>query len=250
MPMTPISRIDGLTTSIAVKAPCTCATTANITLAGIQTIDGVQLVGDETYPPDRVLVKDQTNPIENGIYNPQDGGRAWTRALDFDGARDITDGTLVWVRGGTTNEGLWKTLCDDRTVIVDTSEITFERVFDPNVTTSFPIDVFFGGNSGKPGAAEIYPMRNTLIAFRLPDDLVGSIFTVHPDTLPTATATFTLYRNAEVIGTIVFATNGDATVDFPIDVDFAITDQFIVVAPASQDATMNNVALNFLGQYL
>ena len=52
------------------------ATTANITLSGTQTIDGVALnVGD------RVLVKNQTTASGNGIYVVASG--AWTRSLDM-----------------------------------------------------------------------------------------------------------------------------------------------------------------------
>jgi len=45
-----------------VKIPCIVATTANITLSGEQTIDGVLT------STNRVLVKDQTAGAENGIY--------------------------------------------------------------------------------------------------------------------------------------------------------------------------------------
>lgn len=50
-----IDRTDGLSSSVAIKGPCRVATTANVTLSGEQTIDGVAVVTD-----DRVLVKDQT----------------------------------------------------------------------------------------------------------------------------------------------------------------------------------------------
>ena len=58
MPATYTDRRQGLTTAVAVKAPCRVATTANITLSGTQTVDGVALA-----VRDRVLVKNQTNPI-------------------------------------------------------------------------------------------------------------------------------------------------------------------------------------------
>jgi hypothetical protein len=74
----------------AIKPPCRVATTANITLSGLQTIDGVVLVAD-----DRVLVKDQTSPIENGIYVAYSG--PWVRAKDFDGNNDVVTGTMVSV---------------------------------------------------------------------------------------------------------------------------------------------------------
>lgn len=52
------------------------ATTTNITLSGLQEIDGVQVnIGD------RVLVKEQTDPIQNGIWIASDA--TWARTTDF-----------------------------------------------------------------------------------------------------------------------------------------------------------------------
>lgn len=74
------------------------ATTANITLSGVQTIDGIALVAGN-----RVLVKDQTNAAENGIYVVADPG-AWSRAKDADGDLEIA-GSFVNVQAGTANGG-------------------------------------------------------------------------------------------------------------------------------------------------
>lgn len=106
MPSTGIDRIDGNTTSVAVKAPCTVAANnpgSPITLSGIQTIDGVTLqAGGSTDTgqglPDRVLVNDQADQTLNGIYLVATG--PWIRAYDFDGNRDAVTGTQVFVRGG------------------------------------------------------------------------------------------------------------------------------------------------------
>lgn len=91
---------------LAIKAPVLVATDGPITLSAEQTVNSrALLVGD------RVLVKDQADPIENGIYVVQTS--AWTRAGDMDGDRDIVGGTVVpvyrvsdglfvyWVIGGS-----------------------------------------------------------------------------------------------------------------------------------------------------
>src|SRR5260221_2815249 len=85
-----------LVTDVAIKGPCRAATTANITLNGLQTVDGIALAAN-----DRVLVKNQTSGANNGIYLASSSG--WTRASDFDGNRDAVDGTLVLVRLGTAS---------------------------------------------------------------------------------------------------------------------------------------------------
>lgn len=81
---------------LAIKTPCRAATTANITLNGLQTIDGITLVDAE-----RVLVKNQTDTSLNGIYNASSGN--WTRAKDWDGGHEVGRGTRVLVTGGTAN---------------------------------------------------------------------------------------------------------------------------------------------------
>jgi len=55
--------VDQIAAGLSVKAPVIVATTANITLSGLQSIDGVTVAAS-----DRVLVKNQTAPAENGIY--------------------------------------------------------------------------------------------------------------------------------------------------------------------------------------
>src|SRR5881394_769271 len=60
-----------------------CATTANVTLSGEQTIDGVATSGSA------VLVKDQTDAKQNGVYTTSSG--AWSRrAAENTGAELIS----------------------------------------------------------------------------------------------------------------------------------------------------------------
>ena len=75
-------------TSEAIKVPCEVATTVNITLSGLQTIDLLAVA-----EADRVLVKDQTDTTENGLYNASSG--AWIRTVDFDQDAEITNGVMV-----------------------------------------------------------------------------------------------------------------------------------------------------------
>jgi len=95
------------------------ATTANITLSGEQTIDGV-LTSATT-----VLVKNQTDQKQNGVY--LSSSSTWTRISEFSTWSQMT-GTLVTVVGGNTQDGtVW--LCDiPATGTVGTDNITFVQV--------------------------------------------------------------------------------------------------------------------------
>ncbi|NTF54428.1 hypothetical protein G6L12_05905 [Agrobacterium rhizogenes] len=113
-----IDRIDGLSSATAFKGPCRAATTANIALYGLQTIDGISIVQG-----DRVLVKSQTAPYENGIYAVDTG--QWRRVKDFSRTTDVREGTQVLVTDGATYErSLWLVTSSDP-VIIGTDAITF-----------------------------------------------------------------------------------------------------------------------------
>lgn len=117
MPSTATDRLNGLTTSVAIKPPVKAVTSGNITLSGLQTIGGVALAED-----DRVLVKDQTDTTDNGIYLASTSD--WTRAKDFDGNRDAVKGTLV-VTDGVSTALLFYRLTTADPVLIGTSAITF-----------------------------------------------------------------------------------------------------------------------------
>jgi hypothetical protein len=108
-------------TAVAIKAPCLVATTgANIVLAGVQTIDGVT-VGNGS---ERVLVKDQASPAQNGIYIA--GAAGWVLAADWQGNTNVVCGTMVMVAGGAVNAGiLFVQTCSDNPIVIGVSNIAF-----------------------------------------------------------------------------------------------------------------------------
>ena len=84
-------------TGISWKQPVVCGTTANITLSGLQTIDGVTTVAG-----DRILVKSQTAPAQNGIYLAS--ATAWSRAPDADTWDELIS-AICFVESGSTLAG-------------------------------------------------------------------------------------------------------------------------------------------------
>lgn len=112
-------RINGISGDAAIKASARVATTANVALSGLQTIDGVSLVAG-----DRVLVKNQTTGSENGIYNADTS--TWQRTTDFNGSYDAIQGTLIPVYAGSANGGqVWK--LDTANPIIGTSSLSFSK---------------------------------------------------------------------------------------------------------------------------
>jgi hypothetical protein len=82
------------------KESVRAATTANINLASAPAnIDGVALSAG-----DRVLVKDQTDPTENGIYQFNGAGSAMTRTTDANTTAELNVAVVAVVEG-TANTG-------------------------------------------------------------------------------------------------------------------------------------------------
>jgi hypothetical protein len=102
------------------KNPCKAASTANLTLSGTQTVDGVALVAG-----DRCFVKDQTTGTQNGIYVVSAG--AWTRAADANYSVQMPPGHVVPVAaGGTLNGGTsWENT--NTSVVLLTTSLTYIR---------------------------------------------------------------------------------------------------------------------------
>ena len=92
--------VDAITAGLSWKQAVRVATTGNITIATAlnsgDVIDGVTLADG-----DRVLVKDQSAPAENGIYVV---GASPARAADMNAAAEF-DGAAVFVQEGTANQG-------------------------------------------------------------------------------------------------------------------------------------------------
>jgi len=87
--------VDQIAQGLNPKQAVKCGTTANITLSGLQTIDGYTTVAG-----DRVLVKNQTSSAENGIYIAS--ASAWTRSTDMDVWSEVA-GAYTVILSGTNN---------------------------------------------------------------------------------------------------------------------------------------------------
>jgi uncharacterized cupin superfamily protein len=112
--------VDAVKTGLDVKDSVKVATTANITLSGTQTIDGVAVSADE-----RVLVKDQSTGSENGIYDCKAG--AWARSSDFDANSEVTSGAFVFVEQGTASADAGYVLTTDGTITVGSTALSFTQ---------------------------------------------------------------------------------------------------------------------------
>ena len=90
--------VDTVAQGLGPKAACAVATLANITLSGLQTIDGYT-----TLAGDRVLVKNQSSSQYNGIYIAS--ASSWTRAVDMDVWAEVPGAYTVVLNGSQSDTG-------------------------------------------------------------------------------------------------------------------------------------------------
>jgi hypothetical protein len=110
--------VDAARSGLDVKASVRVATTADITLSGTQTIDGISVIAG-----DRILVKDQSTSSANGIYDVAAG--AWSRSSDADISAEVTTGLFTFVSEGTDNADSGWVLTTNDTITLGSTSLTF-----------------------------------------------------------------------------------------------------------------------------
>jgi hypothetical protein len=147
-----MSYVLGQTRALNAKPSVKAATTANITRSTPQTIDGIALIAG-----DRCLVKNQTNPQENGIYTVASG--VWQRVPDMDIWTEIPS-AFTFVEEGTVNKDTgWLSLADQGGTL-NTTAINWKPFTGPFYGTTPPANP-------ADGTEWIYPVGSgTLWRFR------------------------------------------------------------------------------------
>jgi hypothetical protein len=115
--------VDAVAQGLKPHDSCRVATIANITLATAPAqIDSVTMAQD-----DRVLVKDQTDPTENGIYVYNGAGNAMTRAADMPTSSHAQGVFVFIVEGSTHGSQQWVCTTEAPDDVVGTDELTFTQ---------------------------------------------------------------------------------------------------------------------------
>jgi len=115
--------VDSVKQALDIKDSVRVATTANITIATAlnngDTLDGVTLADG-----DRVLVKDQADASENGIYVVASSP---ARSTDANTSAKVTAGLFTFVEEGTTNGDNGFVLTTNDAITLDTTNLTFTQ---------------------------------------------------------------------------------------------------------------------------
>ena len=252
---------------------------ATLTNSGTQarlSVDGVNVTNG-----DRILVKNQTTGLQNGVYTVTVQGTAstnWvlTRATDFDTSAEIINGATFFVQGGNVNTNRYYYCSNSSAVTVGTTSITFVRgggitttaggssiTFYTTEVPSAASYVFFPtgvtvGNVNITGPYDILTTGNGLVTFNVPEMLtsISKIKSVTAGSNRTVTITFSqvhsFYAGQRIYvdgvddssfdGTFtISATPGDIT---PYTIQYTQTG--ITTATTSDGGTVN-ACINFGG---
>jgi hypothetical protein len=218
--------LDYFATGLSWKQPVLCATTANISLTGVQTLDGISAVAGS-----RVLVKNQTAAAENGIYISS--ASAWSRSTDTNDWTELLS-AIVFVESGNTLAGsAWYCTAQPGgtigTTAVNWSNFSVASVYTAGTgltLASYQFSITPVGTAGTYGSASQVPVlvtnasgqvtsvTNTSIAIsgsQITSGTIGSSYLSGSYTGITGVGTLTAGTwNAGVIG-VVYGGTGAAT---------------------------------------
>jgi hypothetical protein len=190
-----------LTTNHYSKNNVDVATTGNISLSYISypIIDGVQLVYGT-----RVLVKDQTNLVDNGIYFANTTGLQ--RAIDIQSSLSLVHGAVINVTGGTTNINTSWYIAP----IPAGSFATANKIFLPS-----PFSGGGGGGGSLPITRYVY-LEGDASDATLMGGVASNVYTTIQDAYDAAIVILTANPSYQVVikvGMITAAQSGDLTLN-------------------------------------
>lgn len=194
--------VDASLAANAQKPPVVIRTTANITLSGEQTLDGVLTSAS------RVLVMAQTAGAENGVYVSAAG--AWSRSTDFDSWTEVIGGLVVVSQGTLYADSVW--LCtNDAGGTLGSTAITFKRVdipFKRRRANAGTTDTIIASDMGK----FVSQNNGSAIAVTVPQatTLFGDGFWFITQNLGAGAATYTPTTSTVNGGATLIERTGDA----------------------------------------
>jgi hypothetical protein len=181
--------VDGVAAGLDPKESVRAATTANTALSGLLTIDTIVLVDGN-----RILVKDQTDAKQNGIYIAHSG--AWTRSTDMDGtpANEVSGGNFTFIESGSQSGTGWVVVWDG-TIILGTDNVNWTQFSSQGTGTV---------NGGQIGRFAYYPATGNVL------DDTTSLTTDGTD----VTVTNDLIVDGQIKTDTVIGRTGDLTLSF------------------------------------
>lgn len=118
-----VGQVNAARLGLDAKESVRVASTGNVdTSSPGSAIDGVTLTSG-----DRILLKDQTDASENGIYVFDTDSTALARSADADTSTEVNAGMYCWVEEGSANSDSGWILTTDNPITLGTDDLTFAK---------------------------------------------------------------------------------------------------------------------------
>ena len=157
----------------AIKTPVRLLTSSNISLSGLQTIDGVNANAG-----DRIAVAGQSTGSQNGIYVAASG--AWALATDANSNTSFQEGTEFLVSEGTLYGGSIFRCTNQGAITIGTTTLTFVQTAKINTYSADETTLHQTGNqfSAKLGAGLVsnasgITVDTTVVARKFSQNITG-----------------------------------------------------------------------------
>jgi hypothetical protein len=161
---------DAAAAGLSILTPVRVATVgANINLTGgaPDTLDTIPLA-----PNDRILVKDQSTPSQNGVYEVQTLGTGsngtWVRTSDADTTGELITGSYVFVDSGATNSSTSFVITTTGVITIGVTPITWTQYFSVG-------SISFSSITGSVVAGQIASVNAGSIIGSITASQIGSI---------------------------------------------------------------------------
>lgn len=249
IPSLPESKITNLTTDLAAKVPSsrTIATTAPLTGGG-------DLSADRTLAISAFTGDSGSGGAAGAVPAPPAGSAAAGKFLKADGTWTVTgatfggdlaavDATHQKVIGlNTTPLDTTVSLIDGMTWQYNASSGKWVPIFD---RATRPVSAVVG----KPGAGQLVLIYTVEATETFPANFTGPQSYGSAGVNPTATAIYSIFKNASNVGTVSISTSGVFTFATTGGIGFSLNagDRLTMVAPGSQDATLSDVGITLVG---
>lgn len=233
--------VDGLVTGLDFKNSVRVASNgANVAIATAPAvIDGITLALTE-----RVLLKDQTAPTENGIYVFNGTGNALTRSTDADTNAEVTAGMFTFVEEGTWADTGW-VLSTNNPISLGVTALTFTQFSAAGVITA---------NSGLTKTANNITLGGALLSNTSIDGAANTynlaLENLNLLKLDSATATQTTTGNSTATIGATYALNTNNTIaTSATNTDIVAGTDINLTAAASIIGTANTIQNNLSVSY-
>ena len=131
--------VDSVAQGLAIKGAAKVATTGNlVSLSGLLTVDTVTLVAG-----DRVLVKNQLTPSQNGIYVASSG--AWVRSDDMNTGAEA-ESAFVFVTSGSANQSTGWVQITPAPITLGVTGLIFSQFSGAGTYTADGLGIILSGN--------------------------------------------------------------------------------------------------------